>query len=112
MDTLKKYKDHITEIITRYANRKPANRPDVGYQLVVDEKRLQFILLALGWHEREYIHNWIFHLQLKDGKIWIHEDLSDPGIKVLLMERGVPESDIILGFMPEYERKTLHSTSS
>lgn len=47
---------------------------------------------------------WIFHLQLKDGKIWIHEDLTDPGIKVLLMEKGVPASDIVLGFIPSYER--------
>lgn len=112
METLKKYKIHITEILEQYGNRKPVNRPDVIYQLVIDENRDQFILLALGWHEQEYIHNWIFHLQLKGGKIWVHEDLTDPGIKVLLMERGVPESDIILGFIPEYERRTSQSATS
>ena len=110
-DTIKQYKKHILEIIEQYANRKPVNRPDVAYHQVIDEKRDQYILLALGWHKQEYIHNWIFHLQLQDGKIWIHEDLTDPGVKVLLMERGVPESDIILGFIPEYERKASQLTA-
>lgn len=110
MDTLEKYKVYITEIFEQYANRKPVNKPEVSYQQVMDEKRGQYILLALGWHGQEYIHNWIFHLELRDDKIWIHEDLTDPGIKVLLMERGVPESDIVLGFLPEYERKNSTST--
>lgn len=110
MDTLNRYKALIAEIIEQYANRKPVNRPEVSYQQVIDEKRNQYILLALGWHGQEYIHNWIFHLELKDDKIWIHEDLTDPGIKVALMERGVSESDIVLGFLPEYERKDSKST--
>lgn len=104
MDTLNHYRGLVEDIIGHYANRKPANRPDVEYQLAIDEKRLQFILLAVGWHEDEFVHNWIFHVRLKGGKIWVYEDRTDPGIKVLLMEKGVRESDIVLGFMPEYEK--------
>lgn len=110
MDTLKKYKELINEILEKYANRTPVNKPNVEYQQVVDEKRKQYILLAVGWHEQEYVHNWIFHLELKDGKIWIHEDLTDPGIKVLLMESGLPESEIVLGYIPDYERNVTKST--
>ena len=111
MDTIMEYKDHIEEILKNYANRKPVNKPKLEYQIVTDLNRHQFILLVVGWHEHEYTHNWIFHLQLKGNKIWIHEDLTDPGIKVLLMEKGVPESDIILGFVPDFERKTSQETT-
>lgn len=107
MDKLKQYKGHIEGIFDYYSKREPANRPELEYQVVMDEKRHQFILVAVGWHNNEFIHNWIFHLQLKDNQIWIHEDMTDPGIKVLLMEKGVPESDIILVYLPEYERKSI-----
>ena len=104
MDTLNQYKGYIENILHHYAGRKPVNRPELEYQLAIDKERLQFILLAVGWHNNEFIHNWIFHVQLKGGKIRVYEDMTDPGIKVLLMEKGVPESDIVLEFMPEYER--------
>lgn len=104
MEILNQYKGYIKEILQYYAERKPINRPQLEYQLIVDGERLQFILLAVGWHRNEFIHNWIFHIQLKGGKIWVYEDMTDPGIKVLLMEKGVPEPDIVLGFLPEYER--------
>jgi len=112
MDTLNKNKDLVGEILEQYANRRPVNKPEVKYQKIIDEKRNQYILLAIGWHGQEYIHNWVFHIELKEGKFWIHEDLTDPGVKVWLMERGVPESEIILGFIPEYERDGSKSTAS
>ena len=107
MDTLSRYKSYIEEILHQYASRKPVNRPKLEYQLIIDEERLQFILLAVGWHNNDFIHNWIFHLQLKGDKIWVYEDMTDPGIKVFLMEKGVPSSDIILGFLPEYELESI-----
>lgn len=107
MDKLSRYKSYIEEILHQYASRKPVNRPELEYQLIIDEERLQFILLAVGWHNNDFIHNWVFHLQLKGDKIWVYEDMTDPGIKVLLMEKGVPSSDIILGFLPEYELESI-----
>jgi hypothetical protein len=41
---------------------------------------------------------------LKEDKIWVYEDLSDPGIKVELLGENIPESDIVLAYLPDYQQ--------
>lgn len=60
--------------------------PNTWHQLVIDEARKQSILLGMGWHKNEYVHDWTFHIEIKKEQIWVHEDLSDPGIKLALLE--------------------------
>jgi hypothetical protein len=42
---------------------------------------------------------------LTDGKVWIQEDHTDSDIASLLMEAGIPKSDIVLGFQSPSMRK-------
>ena len=104
MDQITQYQRFLEDICQKLSDRVPVNKPQLSYQTILDEKRLHFILILTGWHQEEYYHKWIFHVQIKEGKIWILEDMTDPGVKVLLMEKGVPESDIVLAFIPEIER--------
>lgn len=105
MDRVEKYTELLTTILQEKVEKTPKNMPNVWHQLVIDEARQQFILLAMGWHKNEYIHDWIFHIELRDHQIWIHEDLSDPGIKLALLEKGVPEPAIVLAYLPVYEEE-------
>jgi len=106
MDRVEEYKELIVTILQEKVEKIPKNMPNIWHQLVIDEARKQFILLAMGWHKNEYIHDWIFHIELKNEQIWVHEDLSDPGIKLALLEKDVPESDIVLAYLPIYEEKS------
>lgn len=37
---------------------------------------------------------------LQNGKVWIEEDLTEDGIATWLLEHGVPNMEIVLGFQP------------
>lgn len=40
----------------------------------------------------------ILHVRLRDGKVWIEEDLTEDGIATYLLAAEVPKSDIVLAF--------------
>ena len=41
----------------------------------------------------------MIHIQLRDDKVWIHEDLTGVGIAKNLKEKGILAEDIVLGFV-------------
>ncbi|HLV81738.1 MAG TPA: XisI protein [Chthonomonadaceae bacterium] len=66
--------------------------------MAFDQKHGQFLLLDEGWegHRRIYIV-WA-HIELRDGKLWIHEDGTEEGIANLLVAAGIPPDRIVLAF--------------
>lgn len=48
----------------------------------------------MGWQDDEFIHEWVFHIEIRDNKVWIHEDLTDANIGQILIDAGIEESDI------------------
>lgn len=53
---------------------------------------------ALGWERGQRVYCPVFHLDIKDGKIWVQEDATDFDLVGELERRGVPRTDIVLGF--------------
>jgi hypothetical protein len=54
--------------------------------------------MDLGWDRTGRVHDVVFHLKIKDGKIWIEWDGIEQGISQELLEAGVLKEDIVLGF--------------
>ncbi|MBI1930362.1 XisI protein [Candidatus Poribacteria bacterium] len=42
---------------------------------------------------------------MKDGKVWLQHDSTDAVIAQQLVELGIPQEDIVIGFQPEHRRK-------
>ena len=105
MDKVKKYSKIIEEELNSWVEGATLEVPGIEFQLIVDKEKYQFILLALGWKEDEYVHDWLFHIQIKDEQVWIHEDQTGAGIAKVLKESGIPASDLILGFVEPYLRE-------
>jgi hypothetical protein len=104
MDKVEKYRQTLRQELDKYASRKPVNMPEATRQLIVSGDENQFVLFSIGWHGTRHIHQCLIHVQIKEGKIWVHHDLTDPGLLERLAERGIPEEDLILAFVPEHER--------
>ena len=104
MDRIKQYQQIIQNYLE--AEVKQTINPDFAVPriLILDKLADRYILLAKGWLKKKYVHYFIYHLEIVDGKIWIHEDRTDTGIAVDLVELGIPKSDIILGYFPKYAR--------
>lgn len=103
MDKLEKYRELVQALVTRYAEE-DVSTDEVETQLVIDSVRDHYQWWNVGWQGFDRIYRCIVHLDIKDGKIWLQENLTekDPADELVLM--GVPREDIVLGLHPPYKR--------
>lgn len=107
MDTqVDRYRAIITELLTHYASLPSLGAPgdEVQEQLILDPVRDHYQILALGWERGQRVYYPVFHLDIQDGKIWVQEDATDFDLVGELERRGVPRTDIVLGFQAPYKR--------
>lgn len=104
MEKIKKYQDLITEFLEEYSTIKYANMPEVENQVLADKERNHFSLVSVGWHNDDFIHSIVFHIDIKNDKIWLQANWTEVDVAEWLVERGVPKEDIVLGFQPPYAR--------
>ena len=108
MENVIKYKQIIQELVQYIASIVPSDN-NVETQLIMDDVRGHYLLYSVGWENEDYRECSSFvHIDLKpDGKVWIQHDGTDLKIALLLAEKGIPKSDIVLGFRPPYRRKMM-----
>lgn len=104
MDKITKYREIVASVLSEYANVKPANLVEVENQLVFDEKNDHYQLLRIGFENRRRVYYCVFHVDIKDGKVWIQEDATDLPLVLKLEQAGVPKEDLVLAFHAPYKR--------
>lgn len=104
MDKLKSYKEIIKKELSTQASIPFANASNLQHHLIINKEETQFILLKLGWMNDIFKHGLIYHFQIKDNKVWLYKNNTDIDIGARLVKQGIPKSDIVLGFVSEYER--------
>jgi hypothetical protein len=104
MDKLAGYRASIEKLISDLASlveRQHARHPSgIETACVFDEKRDHYLLVNLGWQNGRRVRAVTLHVRLKNGKIWIEDDMTEDGIATRLVEAGVPKEDIVLAFQP------------
>ncbi|MEM0993447.1 MAG: element excision factor XisI family protein [Bacteroidota bacterium] len=105
MDRINAYKDIIKEELCYQASKSPSNAPDLKQQLIFDEERSNFLVIISGWQDYAYVHQCIFHVEVKEGLVYVHEDRTDIVLVDILIEKGIPKSVIVPSFLPIYERE-------
>ena len=73
---------------------------DVKTFQIIDSGLHHYQVVQTGWdtsHRRIYTS---LHLSLQNGKVYIHSDPTEEGIAHVLMEKGIPKSDIVLEYQP------------
>ena len=104
IDKIKSYKKILLDEMEYQAGLSFANAPELKRQLIVNEDRSEFILLMMGWSKKRYKHGVLFHFEIKEDKVWLHVNHTDVEIGERLAEKGIPKSDIVLGFLSKWER--------
>ena len=66
--------------------------------MAFDRERGQFLLLDEGWNGYRRIHHVWLHVELRDEKIYIHEDGTEEGIANAFLAAGFPHDRIVLAF--------------
>ena len=55
--------------------------------------------MTVGWDKDEFIHDCPIHLDIINGKIWIQWNMTEIDLAKELENKGVPKSDIVIGFL-------------
>jgi hypothetical protein len=104
MDKLSRYRQIIREILTEQAHPY-VHSDDVETQIICDVEHDHYQLTYIGWENQQRIFNLIMHFDLKDGKIRVQYNGTETAIAKVLTEKGVPASDIVLGFHSPFQRQ-------
>jgi hypothetical protein len=104
MEKLQQYRQIIREVIAEEAHPYCQSN-DVETAIICDTEHDRYQLTYIGWENQKRIFNVILHLDIKDGKIWIQYNGTETAIAKVLMDKGVPASDIVLGFHSPFKRQ-------
>ncbi|MDQ3061663.1 MAG: XisI protein [Acidobacteriota bacterium] len=98
MDRVNKYRKIIEAILKEQASYGSSNEK-IDVYAICDEKTDNYILSNLGWHPSGHRQQgYPIHIRLKNGKVWVEWDGTDQEIVRQLIDAGIPEADIVLGF--------------
>lgn len=104
MDKLAQYRQYVQTLITRYAEDDVSD-DEVEVQLICDTERDHYQWMNVGWEHLNRIYRSIIHIDIKDGKIWLQQNLTEQNPAEELVAMGVPREDIVLGLHPPYKRQ-------
>lgn len=103
MDKVARYREYIQKLLTQYAEDDVSD-DEVEVQLIFDTDRDRYLWMNVGWQHFNRIYRCIIHFDIKDGKIWLQQNLTDQNPAEDLVRIGVPREDIVLGLQPPYKR--------
>ncbi len=104
METVEHYRTLIQQILSEYA-KIPYSHGDIQTQTVFDRQDDHYLLIIIGREGVKRVHGCLVHLDIIQGKIWIQRDGTEEGIATALLDAGVPNERIVLGFRSPAARK-------
>jgi len=96
MDTLTNYRQIIEKILKEYAAL-PYAYGELERKLIIDKSENSYLLLTIGWENKQRIHGCLIHRIQRDG--------TEDGITNELVNAGIPKNQIVLAFHPVNVRK-------
>lgn len=99
---IKKYENYIIALLeehfTPYQEYVWGHLEDI---VLIDKGRRHYQLLTTGWQKGKHIHDISMHFHIEsDGKIWVDTNNTEVQVAKELEKKGVPKTDIVLGFHP------------
>jgi hypothetical protein len=104
MDNLEFYRNVIQSLLTDYATIPIANG-EIDCYTVFDTQQDHYQVMNVGWDGHRRVYGCVLHLDIKKGKIWIEQNMTEMRIAQELVKQGVSREDIVLGFQAPEMRK-------
>ena len=102
-ETVDEFRNRIQELLRQYVIPS-TSKSDVETQILVDTTNDHYQLVDVGWHKDQRIYCCVLHIDIKDGKVWIQQNMTDQHVAEELVALGIPPGKIVLGFHPPYVR--------
>ena len=101
---LAKYRGIVRQVIQDYAAGKPSHG-QIESEAIIDPVKDHYEVMHIGWDGVRRVHGVVVHLDIINGKVWIQYDGTNRPVADALLEAGIPQADIVLGFHPEHLRQ-------
>jgi len=95
--------DKFAEIVKRVLSDVEAYVPvqeGIRKECVFDDVCGHYQLLQIGWKHQRRIHGTLVHVDIRDGKVWVEHDGTNLEIVQDLLDAGIPQECMVLGFHP------------
>ncbi len=108
MDKVNEYKKIVRELVSEIAAMMPVEENGIENQIITDDQHGHYLLFSVGWEGKQWHYTSFLHLDVKpNGRVWLQHDGTDLRVAEQLVERGIPKSDIVVGFQPPYARSRM-----
>ena len=89
-------KSFINEFYTTYFYREGQV---IEKMLIEDDTHGQYLIFSEGWKNSSRYYGCSVHIQVRDnGRVWLHHDGTDLSVGQMLLDAGIPKTDLVLGF--------------
>lgn len=105
MVKVEKYQKAILELLQEYADYYNGSNSPLKHYVISDKENHHYLLNDIGFSNRRFINGIIYHFDIIDGKVWLQVNNTDNLIADELMEKGVPRTDIVIGFHEPHLRE-------
>ena len=102
---LKKWQPAIHAVFKKLQDYQTLMPEGLKREFIVDDLGGHYQILDVGWENQKPIRDIMVHIDLKNDFVWVQADNTDHGIVDALLELGVPQNRIVLGFHAPYKRK-------
>ena len=111
VDTLATYRDVIQTLLSDYTAA-PISNGAIDCYTVFDTQQDHYQVMNVGWDGHRRVYGCVLHLDIKNGKVWVEQNMTEMRVAQELVERGVKKEDIVLGFQaPEMRQYTEYAAS-
>ena len=107
MDKLTQYRNFVQAALLNYAEIRSgiSSHSQLELQTLFDINHDHYQLVYVGWQNDRRIYGPLFHLDIKNEKVWLQLNTTDDDISEDLIKLGIPKEDIVLGFQDPYMRQ-------
>ncbi len=104
MGKVKSYQELFLQVLREYADLGQP-KDNIETEIIHDPLINHFELSQTGWEDEHRISGTVIHIDIRNDKIHIQYDGTEPGVARRLVELGVPKTDIVLAFQSPFMRQ-------
>lgn len=104
MDKINQYRQIVKQVVTQYSHLKPSHG-NIRLDTIFDEAQDRYGLMQVGWDRGKRVRGNLIYIMLSSEKVIVEYDGMESGITQDLIDKGIPEEDIILAFVPHQDSK-------
>lgn len=97
MDPVATYRSIVMSALSAWESR-PGPESTLRFEPVFDQQHDRYMVVVVGWDGKHHVHSTLLHIDIIDGKLWIHHDQTEEGVAPQLVAAGVPRERIVLAF--------------